>query len=513
MGVDIGGLGRSEAQAMLDDAADDASSTSMQVVANGNAMELRPDDLGLTIDSGATVDRVTGFSLSPTALWHHVFGSGAVEPVVAVDDAALSAAVDEITTTLARDVANAQVVIGSDGFDVIPGEDGVFVYAPQARRIILGEWLTHEPIILPAVVTPPAWTTEEAERFASAVDQIVLGSPATLSSANGSVPITPEDVLQWGSVVQTGSGFALRMDGAALADEIRERLPGIENAAIDASIGFDVQHQLVINPGAPGRTIDVAALGTAAVEALSTASRTGAIPLVETPAAVTSEDLANSDIKELISSFSTSFTPREPKREHNITNAASRLTGRTIHPGEVLSMANAIGPIDGAHGYVSAGVIVGGVHVNGMGGGLCQIATTTYNAAYYAGLEIVERHAHSEWFDRYPAGRDAALAAGADMRFRNDTPYDILINAYIEDAALHVDFWSTHYYDTETTSSGKFNIRGGYRVPVTTRPCTNLYGKNGFSITEGRMVYLDGELVKNESRTSSYRMVPGVVCS
>jgi len=514
MGINIGGMDRGEAQAVLEGAATEASATAVQLVANGEAAVVLPDQLGLDVDVKATLDSVTGFSWSPVALWHHAFGGiGILEPVLTVDETTLSATAGEIANELARDVNDAQVTLDGEGADVLPAQDGVLVVSDEVPSAILRAWPLSESIVLPTIVTPPAWTTDEAEQFADFVNDTVLGSPVTLTSPNGSVTITPEDVLAWGSIVRTEDGFALQMDESALAEAIVDRLPGVENDAVNASFGFDAQHQLVINPGAPARHLVLSALGDATVLALSSQSRTGEIPIQETLASVTPYNLANSDIKELVSSYSTSFTPREWKREHNITNAASRLAGTIVHPGEVLTMSTAIGPIDRAHGYIAAGVIVGGVHVNGMGGGLCQMATTTYNAAYYAGLEIVERYPHSEWFERYPAGRDAALAAGVDMRFRNDTPYDILINAYIQDAALHIDFWSTHYYDTEGTSSGKYNVHGGGRVAVSTTPCTNYYGKSGFTITAYRKVYLDGVLVKDEARTSTYRAIAGVICT
>ncbi len=513
LGVEIGGMGRGEAQAALEGFASDAASSAVRFVADGEVTSVSSEALGLSIDAQATLDGLTGFSWSPASLWRHAFGGGVIEPIITVDRNALKVSAAEIAHVLSRDVSDADVTLGSGGVDVQPGQDGVFVYAPQVESTILREWPSSEPINLSAVVTAPAWTTADAERFAAVVDQTVFGSPATLTSPNGSVTITPEDVVAYGSIVKTGTGYALRMDGAALADAIRARLPGVESGAVDASFSFDAQHQLAINPGAPARALDVSALGDAVVTVLSGVSRTAPLPIVEMPAAVTPNDLASSDFKELVSSYATSFIPREPKREHNIANAASRLAGTIIYPGETVSVSDAIGPIDAAHGYISAGMIVEGVHTNGMGGGLCQIATTVYNAVYLAGLDIVERHAHSEWFPRYPAGRDAAISSDGEMRFTNDTPYEILINAYVEDAQLHVDFWSTHYYDTESSSSGMFNVHHGGRVAVTDRPCTNTAGKDGFSITDTRTVYLDGVLVKQETRTSSYKSVPGTLCS
>ncbi|MCJ7826844.1 MAG: VanW family protein, partial [Demequinaceae bacterium] len=460
----------------------------------------------------ATLDSLVGFSWSPSALWHHAVGAGPIEPVVIVDEALFNRAVDEVTAILRQEPRDAEVVLGPTGALVRAGQDGVDIDADDIAKTLLESWPSDSPIAVPVVVTPATRDTEEAKRFARAVNGIVLGSPVTLSSPNGSVTLTPEDVVGFGSIVPDGPRFGLAMDEDALGALILERFPRVENAAVNARLAFDSKHQLYISSGVPARTLDVEALGDAVTLTVMSASRAGEIPLLESDPAVTTEDLENSDFQELISTFYTEFVPREPSREHNITNAAGKLVGLIVLPGEEFSITDAIGPITRANGYVSAGVIVGGVHTSGIGGGLCQIATTSYVTAYLAGLEIVERRPHTEWFSRYPAGRDAAIAEGIDMRFKNDTPYALMFNAYIEDAGLRVDIWSTPYYTVEASSSGKYNIAGGGYRTVTTTPCYSSYPKSGFTITDTRNIYLDGELIKTEKRVSTYRAVSGTKC-
>jgi vancomycin resistance protein YoaR len=433
---------------------------------------------------------------------------------VIIDEAAFDRAVDEAATILRQDAKDAEVTLGSSGAIVRASQDKVEVDEDALARTILESWPSTTLIEVPAEVTPPVLDTEEARRFAGAVNGIALGSPVTLTSPNGSVTLTPEDVIAYGVVGNDGSHFNLTMDGDSVRALVFERLPQVENGAVNAILVFDSSHRLYISPGIPARALDIANLGEAATLAVTSASRMGEIPLIETPPAVSTEDLEDSDFKELISTYHTEFIPREPSREHNIANAAQILSGTIVLPGEEFSITEAIGPISRANGYVSAGVIVGGVHTNGMGGGLCQIATTSYVAAYLAGYEIVERHSHSEWFSRYPAGRDAAMAGDIDMRFRNDTPYALMFNAYVENAGLTVDIWSTpYYYPVELSSSGKYNItHGGYKIGTAT-PCRPSSSKDGFTITDTRTIYLDGELVKTDTWVSHYGSVSGTKCS
>ncbi len=513
LGVDVGGMSTAEARGVLEARLAEASSTMVRISAHNQAVAASPEDLGLTFDLDATLDSLTGFSWSPSALWHQAVGAGPVAPVVIVDELVFDRAIAETATILNQDVRNAEVTLWSTGAMVHASQDAIAVNTDDLSRIVLESWPAETRIEVPAVITAPTLDTEEAIRFAHAVNDLVLSSPATLTSPNGSVTLTPEDVIAHGVVVTNGSHFNLTMDGDAMRELVFERLPQVENTAVDASMVFNSAHLLVVNPGTPARTLDTAALEEAATLAVTSVTREGVLPIIETPAAVTPEALESSDFKELISTSYTKFTPREPSREHNIANAASRLSGLILQPGESFSITEAIGPIDRAHGYISAGVVVGGVHTSGIGGGLCQIATTAYVAGYLTGIDIVERRPHTEWFSRYPAGRDAAIATGIDMRLKNDTPYALMFNAYVEDAGLRVDIWSTPYYTVEGSTSGKYNIRGGGYKTVTTTPCHPSSSKSGFSISDTRNVYLDGELVKSETRISNYRAVSGTKCA
>ena len=513
LGVDVGGMSTAEARSALEVRLAEASSETVRLLAHDEVVAITPEELGLTLDVDATLDSLTGFSLSPSKLWHQAVGYGPVVPVVVVDESVFDRGIKKMATTLSRDARNAEVSLGSTGAMAYASQDAIAVNVDDLAQAVLDSWPSDTHVEVPAEITPPVIDTGEAIRFAHAVNDLVFSSPATLSSPNGSVTLTPEDVIAHGVVMENGSHFNLTMDGDALRELILERFPQVENAAVDASLAFDSAHQLVINPGKPARLLDTASLGEAATLAVTSITREGVLPIIETPAAVTPETLESSDFKELVATYRTEFTPREPSREHNIKNAASRLSGTILQPGESFSITEAIGPIDRAHGYISAGVIVGGVHTSGIGGGLCQIATTTYVAAYMTGIDIIERHSHSEWFSRYPAGRDAAIADGIDMRLKNDTPYALMFNAYVENAGLTVDIWSTPYYTVEPSSSGKYNVSGGGYRTETTTPCYSSSPKSGFSISDTRNVYLNGELVKSETRVSHYRAVAGVKCA
>lgn len=124
----------------------------------------------------------------------------------------------------------------------------------------------------------------------------------------------------------------------------------------------------------------------------------------------------------LLASFTTSFDPRASGRVANITRAAEALDGYLISPGEEFSFNRIVGPRTEEAGYVEALVIENQEYVPGVGGGVCQVSSTLYNAALRAGLPIRERHHHSRPVEYVPPGLDATVVYGAlDLRFQNDT--------------------------------------------------------------------------------------------
>lgn len=123
----------------------------------------------------------------------------------------------------------------------------------------------------------------------------------------------------------------------------------------------------------------------------------------------------------LAGSCTTSFKTSGANRSSNIVVGASRLNNLIVMPGQTVSVSDTLLPRTRANGYKEAGVYVNGVHTTGLGGGVCQISSTVYNAVKNAGLTVVQRSPHSMPVNYLPKGLDAAIAAGSkDLKFRND---------------------------------------------------------------------------------------------
>ena len=184
-----------------------------------------------------------------------------------------------------------------------------------------------------------------------------------------------------------------------------------------------------------------------------------------------------------------SFTTYHPccaSRVTNIHQMADDVRGTLVLPGERFSINDVVGERTSAKGYVGAGAIADGEHVEEIGGGVSQFATTMFNAAFFAGLPINTYQMHSEYFSRYPYGREATMGfPNPDLAWTNDTPYGILVWTSYTDTSLTVTLYSTqHAYGEQT---GQTEGRSGNCTTVsTTRTIHYPDGTTGTDTFNGR---------------------------
>jgi vancomycin resistance protein YoaR len=138
--------------------------------------------------------------------------------------------------------------------------------------------------------------------------------------------------------------------------------------------------------------------------------------------------------------FTTEYDAAQKNRTLNLQIATDTINGIILAPGEVFSFNEIIGKTTRDKGYKPAKIFVKGKEKQGLGGGICQLSSTLYNAAEYAGLEIIERHAHSKPVHYVEKGRDAATAYGSvDLKFKNTLHRNLLITAQMKDGELIVE--------------------------------------------------------------------------
>lgn len=195
-------------------------------------------------------------------------------------------------------------------------------------------------------------------------------------------------------------------------------------------------------------------------------------------------------ITELVSTFTTNH-PCCQSRVTNIQLFADTMRGTVIEPGEVLSLNGLVGPRTAEKGYVAAGAINLGSLEPQVGGGVSQVATTTFNAAFFAGLDFVEYQAHSLYFDRYPYGREATISSPRpDLKIANNTPFGVLIWTEYTPTSITVSMYSTKHIEVEDLGTTT-RSQGLCRRATTTRQRT--YGDGRVETDEVFAVYRPGE--------------------
>ena len=177
-------------------------------------------------------------------------------------------------------------------------------------------------------------------------------------------------------------------------------------------------------PGVLGQSLDrekTAEAITAAV--LKTSGRTAEVGVTTTEPELTTEEAEARGIKDLLASYTTPPYAGTSNRQVNVRITTQYASNVMLAPGEVYNFDKQIGPRTAARGYKLAPGIVGpGKLEDVFGGGICQVSTTLFNAVFFAGLEVVERHNHSIYIDHYPKGRDATVTGAARTCASRTTP-------------------------------------------------------------------------------------------
>lgn len=244
----------------------------------------------------------------------------------------------------------------------------------------------------------------------------------------------------------------------------------------------------------------------------------------EVDPAITADMLV--DVKDLLGTYSTEVAGDEG-RVQNVICGAGHINGTIVLPGEEFSADAAMTPYTEENGYTEAGSYADGEVVQTMGGGICQVSTTLYNAALYAELDITQRNPHSMTVAYVDPGRDAAIADDVkDLKFVNNTEYPIYIEGRVENGSIIMSIYGketrdpgrTIEFEPEVTSTSDYGVRyvASYDYSIGFVDVTS-YGHEGCSATLWKVVKQDGVEVErfeaNESYYSSADTIITVGCA
>jgi vancomycin resistance protein YoaR len=216
----------------------------------------------------------------------------------------------------------------------------------------------------------------------------------------------------------------------------------------------------------------------------------------------------------------TTFYGGDLNRVHNVQLVARLINRHLIAPGSTFSFNKTTGERNAAKGFLEAPVIINGELKNGLGGGVCQVSTTVFNAAYEAGLPIAERHNHALYISHYPLGRDATVNyPDTDLKFVNDTDHWLLLETIVGASSLTVRLFGTPVHRRVVSHASDLREVGDPTVKRTPDPklyvgeqAVDDYGEPSRAVSVRRIVYdRHGHVLYDNTWYSSYVSEPKIV--
>jgi vancomycin resistance protein YoaR len=287
---------------------------------------------------------------------------------------------------------------------------------------------------------------------------------------------------------------------------------------IRSVITVNRQGEISFTPSRTGRSIDRRLL-TRLLEKAVTSPKLGRIeiPIVNLVPPLTENDISQWGLSQIMAIYSTKFDPSKADRVQNIKTACIALDNSLIYPGQSFSFNTWVGPRVTEAGYKEAPVIFMGKLVPGVGGGICQVSSTLYNAVLLSNLKIVQRFNHSLPINYVPLGQDATVVyGGIDFIFENANPNPILIVAKVESPFVTVAIlgaktgWDRITLETNTIETYPFTVK---EVPDPELPKHAKIkvqdGMKGYKVELWREVFQsDGQSQKELVNTSIYPPQP-----
>lgn len=318
--------------------------------------------------------------------------------------------------------------------------------------------------------------------------------------------------------------LAARLDGEKFRKLFSDIAKELNRDAQDARFAFD-EKTARLTPllvSKEGRTVDVAENIKRVVAAAGSENRSLQLAVTINKPAVAVDQADKLGIRELAAERGvTTFAGSSAARTHNIRLAADKMSGVVIPPGATFSLLDALGPITAEAGYEPGFAIIGDYTVQDIGGGVCQVATTAFRAAFWAGLPMIERNPHRYKIDRYfikggPLGLDAAIYdPGRDLQFKNTTNSYLLIQADASDPSnFTVSLYGAKLTWTVTLEnvSSKPGQKAGPRLPdvqdATMAAGTRVLAQpavDGVSASFTRVVRQGASIVSSDTFNTNYQ--------
>jgi vancomycin resistance protein YoaR len=402
-----------------------------------------------------------------------IFGTNFDPQLTFNKPSSLNLQISQIAQFVQKDPVNAQVIVG-ENMSLVPAQTGQKL-DEQILLKQLDSYLTLKspaPQVVPLTVLTPNFTDLNAQKAKLALEKVnqlplklhfedqtwTIGQNILISFLDLNPSKAPDQPLSSQIIshqLAENRSQQLLINQGKLIAFVQNIADKINIESKDAKFEIDkgvAENQLRVKqfqPAQEGRNLETDQTVDLIIHSLTTDSPAEiTLPVVKTAPKITTDSVNNFGIKQLLAQGISNFSGSIENRIFNVGLAASRLHGAMVAPGEIFSFNKTIGDVSGTSGYKPAYVIKSGRTVLDDGGGVCQVSTTVFRAALKAGLPITERTAHAYRVGYYeqgfPPGLDATVfSPSVDLKFKNDTDFYILIQAYTQGTTLYVDLYGT----------------------------------------------------------------------
>ena len=518
-GIDVGGLTAGQAKAQLAAHATRLASVPVTFSAGGRGFRLTAKQLGVAADWGAAVDSAmrngggVGIVRGYRRLSLELFPKDIAPPTRAYD-AGLDYELQLITKAVDAPARDAKLVRRGLHITIAGGSPGRTLDRALARTEIVDTLasFSRAPVSLPVSGAAPRVTIASltpAQRRAS----LIVSAPVRVIVGDKTLRIP-----RWrlATILDLGT---VRFSGAA-ADRYFARLETqVERAPKDAGFAV-VRDKVTVVPSETGLELDVPRAAAAVLAAASRpANRVTRLPLAVAQPKRSTAAAQAMGISGVVGTYETIYGG-DPNRIHNVQLVAHLVDDKLIAPGTTFSFNGTTGERSAAKGFLEAPVIVNGELQTGLGGGVCQVSTTVFNAAYEAGLPITARTNHALYISHYPLGRDATVNyPDTDLKFVNDTGRWLLLRTFVGPSSLVVTLYGTPVHRRVESIAQPLRYVAAppvqKTVDATLKPGQVVVDDPGVpaqSTSVERKVYAaDGKLLSDATWYSSYRAEPKIV--
>jgi vancomycin resistance protein YoaR len=512
-GIAIGGMSPHEATVTLEKLLAPKLSRPVHLKAADRTIDLLPHAAGLDADLPGTVESLSGFTLNPVKLWDDLTGTVEQPLKLKIDHAKLDTAVTRAARVVDSPVRQGAISFTGGRTDVVLSVAGKKLQVPATSAAVASAWPDQQVVQGVVKITKPKLSAAELERAKREFAVVAMSAPITVLSGGTTIVLEPGQFAPALSASPDKSGrLQLRVGTRALMGAIRGAAPDIEKPAVDATVRLVGAKPTVI-PAFVGRRFDDSQTAAMFKAALTSSTRTISVGLVPVVPNVTTAIAQGWQIKGPFSTFTTHF-PVNPPRTNNIRIAVARLNGTLVRPGEQFSLNGTLGQRTAAKGYQKAPVIYGGRLESDYGGGVSQVSTTTFNAAFFAGVTFNQHTSHSFYISRYPEGREATVSwPDVDQKWTNDTGSGILIQASVKGNSLTVTFLGTRKWDIAASKGSRRNLVPPKKI-VDARPgCVPQQPTPGFDVTVTQIFKKNGGQIKTVPFNTHYIPEDDVICT